>query len=108
MNLQAGGFREPSWALQEIFDELKQHGGKWRTYPNPMRSDGVFVAQDKPAKPYPGYTDRFPAVPDEAAALHYQLPHDQAEELVRRLNEASEPKATDSVVDGSKREHGSR
>ncbi len=28
--------------------------GPWRTFPNPMRSDGVFVAQDRPIEPYPG------------------------------------------------------
>src|SRR6476660_1212300 len=46
--------------------------GPWRTYPNPMRSDGVFVAQDRPPTFYHG-TSQPTAVPDGAWGLPCQV-----------------------------------
>jgi len=46
--------------------------GPWRTYPNPMRSDGVFVAQDRPPTFYAG-TIQPTAVPDGAWGLNCQV-----------------------------------
>ncbi len=76
---------------EEIFQFLKGKGGPWKTYVNPMRSDGLFVAEDKPIKPYEsvtGYGGRplYPPTPLDAYTLGYALPHKVAEDLVERLN----------------------
>lgn len=75
----------------EIFDLLKSKDAPWRIYPNPMRNDGVFLAQDRPLKPYPGIFDGdgrpvYPPTPLDAYAYERQLPIDMAERLVKRLN----------------------
>lgn len=58
--------------------------GPWRTYVNPQRSDGLFVAQDKPIEPYPkargmGGEPLYPATPHDAWGIQSQLEHDNAE-----------------------------
>lgn len=52
--------------------------GPWRTYPNPMRADGVFVAQVAKPTAYPGVTDIsglpvLMAVPEQAWGIHSQI-----------------------------------
>jgi hypothetical protein len=63
---------------------------KLKIYPNPMRDDGVFVAEDKEIEPYPlpGAEGRphYPAIPNTPYRFGQQLPRDFAEELVRRWN----------------------
>jgi len=54
--------------------------GPWRTYPNPMRSDGVFVGQDRPPTAYRGVMDAsgapiMTAVPDGAWSIRSQIEH---------------------------------
>lgn len=61
----------------------KAPAGPWRAYPNPMRSDGLFVAQDKPIEPYEGTKDiygnpQYPAVPRDAWGLGMQVEHGAA------------------------------
>ena len=46
-----------------------------KVYPNPMRDDGVFVAEDRPIEPYPDSSD-YPAVPLEGFRLIHQLPRE--------------------------------
>jgi len=65
-----------------------------RVYPNPVRDDGVFVAEDKPIEPYimPGPDGRlqFPAVPQTPFLIRSQLEPEFAAELVRRWNAQQE------------------
>lgn len=66
-----------------------------KVYLNPMRNDGVFVAEDRPIEPYSngqgGFirsldgSPRYPAIPN-GHSIGTQLPRDFAEELVRRWN----------------------
>lgn len=63
-------------------------------YQNPMRSDGVFVAEDKPRLPYEGVTGTrgerlYPATPQTPYALGRQVDVEFARELVRRWNAGS-------------------
>lgn len=79
--------------LGPLVEQYYSPGVKWRTYPNPMRGDGVFVAEDKPVEPYPGVrrldgSSIYPATPQTRHAIPFQLPHAEAEELVRMLNSA--------------------
>lgn len=67
---------------------------KLAIFPNPMRDDGVFVAQDLPIEPYKGcYTldgkPSYPTLPQRGYSIGHQLPHGFAAELVRRWNTAS-------------------
>jgi hypothetical protein len=60
-------------------------------YPNRMRDDGVFVAEERPIEPYKGISGSsgetlYPSVPDTPYSLRGQLPHAFAYELVRRWN----------------------
>ena len=64
---------------------------KLAVYPNPMRSDGVFVAEDKEIEPYEGISgwngeSLYPATPSTPYGIGSQLPKDFACELVRRWN----------------------
>jgi hypothetical protein len=60
---------------------------KLAIYQNPMRDDGVFVAEDKPIEPYPPPNDhQRPAIPTTRFQIPHQLPRDFAEEIVRRWN----------------------
>ena len=66
---------------------------KLAIYPNPMRSDGVFVSEEKEIEPYAeirGLQGQllFPAVPSTPYAIRGQLPFEFAYELVRRWNSA--------------------
>ena len=59
-------------------------GTRWQTYINPQRSDGLFVATvGDLVRPYQ-------AVPDGCLSLRFGLPHDDAEAIVRILNEWTE------------------
>lgn len=63
--------------------------GPWRVYPNPMRSDGVFLCVEEELKPYPGVRDLdgnpvSPAVP-EGLCWPVQLSHAMAYRLAGRL-----------------------
>ena len=87
-----------SSTVERLVEQFYSPGVKWRTYPNPMRSDGVFVAEDKPIEPYPGVSriggsPIYPATPQTQHAIPFQLPHDQAAELVRMLNAEGEVRA---------------
>jgi hypothetical protein len=60
-------------------------------YPNPMRSDGVFVAELKSIEPYSNVTTpdgrlSYPATPDTPWAIRAQITPLFAFELVRRWN----------------------
>lgn len=62
-----------------------------KVFPNPMRDDGVFVAEDKEIAPYPGISRMdgkpcYPTVPKTRYMLGYQLERGFAEELVKRWN----------------------
>lgn len=53
----------------------------WRTYRNPQREDGLFVAT------VGDLVRSYQAVPDGALSIRYGLPHDEAREVVQILNE---------------------
>lgn len=76
--------------LNELGAKLYVPGVKWKTYINPMRDDGVFIAEDKPIEPCAGMTVRgepyYPPLPKTAHSLGYQLPHELANKLVEILN----------------------
>ncbi len=62
-----------------------------KVYPNPMRDDGVFVAEDKEIAPYPGVSrvdgkPCYPAIPCTKYSLGSQLEPEFAKELVQRWN----------------------
>lgn len=64
---------------------------KLAVYLNPMRDDGVFVAELKDIQPYNGILTHdgrptYPAMPDTPWCIRSQLPKPFAEELVRRWN----------------------
>ena len=52
----------------------------WKTYRNPMREDGLFVAT------VGDLVRSYQAVPDGALSIRYGLPHDEATEVVEILN----------------------
>ena len=88
--------------ISQLYSYLSLVPGPWCTYRNPMRSDGVFVGQDREIAPHAGQngwravdeTDpyrrsdglSYPATPQGAVGLAVQLPHDMAERLVAMLN----------------------
>lgn len=53
----------------------------WKTYRNPQRQDGLFVAT------VGDLVRSYQAVPDGALSIRYNLPHDEAGEVVEILNE---------------------
>ena len=53
----------------------------WRTYRNPQREDGLFVAT------VGDLVRSYQAIPDGALSIRYGLPHDEANEVVEILNE---------------------
>ena len=53
----------------------------WKTYRNPMREDGLFVAT------VGDLVRSYQAIPDGALSIRCGLPHDEAEEVVKILNE---------------------
>lgn len=67
-----------------------------KVYPNSIRTDGVFVAEDREVAPYPGISDMdgkpiYPAIPQSGRRLGVQLDHAFGEELVRRWNAHAPP-----------------
>lgn len=84
----------------EMFDYLSKEPGPYAIFPNPMRTDGVFVSQDRPKQPYKGVTDIYgnpiyPATPN-GHGLPFQVPHAVAERLIARLNAARDKEAKPS------------
>jgi hypothetical protein len=73
-----------------VLEFFKGIAGPFRTYPNPMRSDGVFIGQDKPILPYKGIRGwngpLYPAVPQDAIVFPCQLSRDAADTVIARLN----------------------
>lgn len=62
---------------------------KLAVYPNPMRNDGMFVAELKNIQPYPGYPDEdrhYPATPETPWKIGCQITPLFAFEIVRRWN----------------------
>lgn len=66
--------------LRALVRQYAAPGRKWRTYANPQRSDGLFVATDGCLE-HPQQ-----AVPYGAIGPHFQLAHKDAEELADMLN----------------------
>lgn len=58
----------------------------FRVYVNPMRDDGLFVAEDRPPQTYPTQTHLTYAVPPDAPGVPGQLPHHVAHAVVELLN----------------------
>ena len=63
---------------------------------NPMRADGVFIAEEKEIDAYPGITTLdgapcYPTIPDTPWAVRSQLAPEFAAEIVRRWNGAVSP-----------------
>jgi hypothetical protein len=63
---------------------------KLRKFENPMRDDGVFVAEDKDIDPYPGISaldgsQIFPAVP-RGLVFGHQMPHALADRVIACWN----------------------
>ena len=52
----------------------------WKTYRNPQREDGLFVAT------VGDLVRSYQAIPDGALSIRFGLPHDQATEVVEILN----------------------
>jgi hypothetical protein len=88
--LKAENLELENLLLSELFNRLYVPGIKWATYINPMRSDGVFIAEDKPIEPYPDIKIRgepyYPAIPKTVHSLGFQLSIDIANRLVALLN----------------------
>ena len=64
---------------------------RWKTYVNNMRSDGLFVAEDKSIEPYKDVCDGsgnkiYPAVPTTNYLIPFQLSRKDASKLVELLN----------------------
>jgi len=76
---------------------------KLATYINPHRSDGLFVAEDKPIEAYDGIKSwdgraLYPAVPRTAFCLGSQVEPSFAREIVRRWNIVGEAEANNGFV----------
>ena len=52
----------------------------WKTYRNPQRADGLFVAT------VGDLVRSYQAIPDGALSIRYGLPHDEAADVVEILN----------------------
>jgi hypothetical protein len=89
--------RDPAKALEPLSEEEKFEilvgfeTGPWAVYPNPMRSDGVFLCVRQEPKPIPGFYDAdghpvYQQVPD-GLCWPAQLPFEMAYRLAERLNE---------------------
>ena len=75
--------------LEELADQYRSPGIQWATYPNPMRTDGLFVAEKRSIESYELgslYGVRYPATAQTLHAIAFQLPHADAEALVKLLN----------------------
>lgn len=73
--------------LRSLAASVWKPGTKWKTYVNPQRSDGLFVAT------VGDLTRPYQAVPDRCLSLQCQLPHYDAQAVVRILNEWTESDA---------------
>lgn len=69
--------------LRGLAFHYKAKGVVWRTYVNPQRSDGLFVAG------VGSLEHPMQAIPRGVKSVGCQLPHSDAEELVLLLNELS-------------------
>ena len=77
--------------LKSIVSRFKRPGVRWKKYPNPMRADGVFIAEDKAIEPYPGVTDMngyplFPVIPKTENTIPFQISLEDADEVLAALN----------------------
>lgn len=66
-------------------------GMRLAIFPNRMRNDGCYVAEDKPIEAYPGVrrmdgSPAYPSTPKTAFCIPNQLPWAFAAEIVRRWN----------------------
>lgn len=76
-------------------------GVTWKTYENPQRDDGLFVAADLPLAYYRDADGNavyhptgglwYKPTPDTQHAIHSQLPHADAAYVVRLLNRKTKP-----------------
>jgi len=76
-------------SIEEGF-ELSLVSKRLKTFPNSMRDDGVFVAEDKEMEPYEGITSLdgaqvFPAIP-RGLVFSRQMPQALADRLVACWN----------------------
>jgi hypothetical protein len=89
-------------AISRLNSKIEEHreadqigsnfGFELAVFPNRLRDDGVFVAQDLPIEPYEHITNLdgskcYPAVPQKGYRIWRQLPHAFAFELVWRWND---------------------
>lgn len=75
--------------LHELADEYKSPNIHWRTFPNPMRSESLFVAEDLPIEPYESVSldgPLYPATPQKGHSIPFALPKLVAHALVAMLN----------------------
>lgn len=75
--------------VQQVVEFFRGIEGPFRLYPNPMRSDGVFIGQDAEIKPYPNVRSMsgplYPATPQGIKKYPMQLPHDVAAKVMEAL-----------------------
>jgi len=75
--------------VQKVVEFFNGLSGPFRSYPNPMRSDGVFIGQERQIQPYPNVRGLdghlYPATPQGAKTYPMQLPHDVAEKVLEAL-----------------------
>ena len=71
--------------IEEIGFKHYREGIKWQIYPNPMRDDVVFIAEEKEIEPYPG-TQKYPAVPNTPHVIHHGVPPRIAVKLLHFMN----------------------
>lgn len=81
--------------MESAISPDKKFNFKLACFRNPMRDDGVFVAESKTIDPYEGVKGLkgeplYPATPQTPYSLRSQLTHDFAAEIVRRWNAYSE------------------
>lgn len=77
--------------IDEIRHMLYVEGIKWKAYPNPMKHDSFFIAEDKEIEPYPDVKDlqgnlSYPATPKTEHCLGYGLRKILADKIVNYLN----------------------
>ena len=82
--------------MRQLASEYWAVGVRWKIYPNPMRSDGVVLAEDKPIEPYPGVhgwdeVPLYPATPQTTHRIPFQLPLAEAERVLVLLNSEERP-----------------
>jgi hypothetical protein len=96
--------------VKKVVEFFRGVNGPFRLYPNPMRSDGVFIGEDKEIQPYPGVRSingpLYPATPQGAKTYPTGLPHDVADKVLEALKARPKRSKVSNLADDREGEEG--